>query len=77
LIYKDIFSKATEIKCGPFDHQRRLAEQEELPQHHDVPTGCGKTAAVWLNMCTKEGFEYSVTQFTYGKGQVHGRGGMR
>ena len=46
--YNEFFTKATGIDKGPFDYQRRLAEERELPQLLDIPTGCGKTAAVVL-----------------------------
>ncbi|MEA3559390.1 MAG: CRISPR-associated helicase Cas3' [Candidatus Thermoplasmatota archaeon] len=47
--YDEFFIKATGIDKGPFDYQRRLAEGEKLPQLLDIPTGCGKTAAVVLS----------------------------
>ncbi|MEA3559392.1 MAG: hypothetical protein U9R75_09085 [Candidatus Thermoplasmatota archaeon] len=45
--FKQFFREAT--KHEPFDYQRRLAEGEKLPQLLDIPTGCGKTAAVVLS----------------------------
>ena len=49
LDYDDLFIKATGIESGPFDFQRRIATEEDLPEILDVPTGCGKTAAVILS----------------------------
>ena len=46
--FRDLFSRATGIQSGPFEYQHRLATDPELPQLLDVPTGCGKTAAVVL-----------------------------
>ncbi len=47
--YKNFFQRAT--GNDPFPFQKRMAEEEELPQLLDIPTGCGKTAAIviaWL-----------------------------
>lgn len=49
MTYNEFFIKATGRDKGPFDYQRRLAEERELPQLLDIPTGCGKTAAVVLS----------------------------
>jgi len=35
-MFDEFFIKATGIETGPFDYQRKLAEQEELPQLLDV-----------------------------------------
>lgn len=45
--YEEFFKKATK-NPEPYPYQRRLATGKELPQLLDVPTGCGKTAAVVL-----------------------------
>ncbi|MDG6224856.1 MAG: CRISPR-associated helicase Cas3' [Candidatus Thermoplasmatota archaeon] len=45
--YDEMFKKATG-NLEPFPYQRRLATGEDLPQLLDIPTGCGKTAAVVL-----------------------------
>ncbi len=45
--YDEFFKKATE-NLEPYPYQRRLATGEDLPQLLDIPTGCGKTAAVVL-----------------------------
>jgi len=45
--YDEFFKKATR-NPEPYPYQRSLATGEELPQLLDVPTGCGKTAAVVL-----------------------------
>lgn len=45
--YDDFFRQATGHGDGPYDHQRRLAE-ESWHNLVDVPTGLGKTAAVVL-----------------------------
>lgn len=45
--YDDFFRQATGHGDGPYDHQRRLAE-ESWRNLVDVPTGLGKTAAVVL-----------------------------
>lgn len=47
--YDKFFVEATGIKSGPFDYQKRVAIEEDLPNVIDVPTGCGKTAAVILS----------------------------
>jgi CRISPR-associated endonuclease/helicase Cas3 len=44
--FDEWFIEATGNK--PFPYQQRFAETEELPQLVDVPTGCGKTAAIVL-----------------------------
>ncbi|PKK85775.1 MAG: hypothetical protein CVT48_04055, partial [Thermoplasmata archaeon HGW-Thermoplasmata-1] len=44
-----IFKTATDH--DPYPYQKKLAEDAELPELLDIPTGCGKTAAVvmaWL-----------------------------
>ncbi len=46
--YKEFFEKATGGR-SPFDYQRRLAEDPECKSRLiNIPTGCGKTAAVVL-----------------------------
>lgn len=45
--YDEVFERATN-NPEPYPYQRRLATSEELPQLLDIPTGCGKTAAVVL-----------------------------
>ena len=45
MTFKEFFRKATGFE--PFDYQSRLSEGE-LPELIDIPTGCGKTAAVVL-----------------------------
>jgi len=47
--FPDFFRAATGHE--PYPYQRRLAEADPLPQLLNIPTGCGKTAAVvpgWL-----------------------------
>ena len=49
MTFDDFFEKATH--SGPFPYQRRLAEEEQLPELVHAPTGAGKTAAAvigWL-----------------------------
>lgn len=47
--FEKFFELATGITTGPFDYQRRLAEDPECKSRLiKVPTGCGKTAAVVL-----------------------------
>ena len=43
MTFEDFFTKATEFSQGPYDFQRRFAEDEEWYQLVDVPTGLGKT----------------------------------
>jgi len=48
--FETFFKQATDIQDGPYDYQRKLAE-EAWPNLLEVPTGMGKTAAVmqaWL-----------------------------
>lgn len=45
--FNELFVKTTGHE-GPFNYQRRLALDGELPQLLDVPTGAGKTAGVVL-----------------------------
>jgi CRISPR-associated endonuclease/helicase Cas3 len=45
--YDAFFKQATGLDSGPYDYQRRLAN-EPWPELLDVPTGLGKTAAVVL-----------------------------
>ena len=47
MIYEQFFKRATGHESGPYEYQRRLAEQR-WPDLLDVPTGLGKTAAVVL-----------------------------
>jgi len=47
----DFFRRATGIENDSYEYQRRLAEEGEMPQLLDIPTGLGKTLAVvvaWL-----------------------------
>jgi CRISPR-associated endonuclease/helicase Cas3 len=47
--FVNFFERATGIRSGPFDYQRRLAEDPECKSRLiNIPTGLGKTAAVVL-----------------------------
>ncbi len=47
--FTTFFSTATKIVSGPFDYQCRLAQDSDCNSRLiDIPTGCGKTAAVVL-----------------------------
>jgi CRISPR-associated endonuclease/helicase Cas3 len=69
--YDDFFKKATKIETGPFGYQRSLATNEKLPQLLNIPTGCGKTAAVvlaWLwrrRLASKEIRESTPRRLVY------------
>src|SRR5271157_4716208 len=46
--FREFFKHATGIKEGPYPYQERLAAAAVESRLIDVPTGCGKTAAVIL-----------------------------
>lgn len=56
MTFDDMFKTATEIKEGPYDYQRRIAEEAEFPSLIEVPTGAGKTAAVILGWLWRRQF---------------------
>ncbi|MBN1389207.1 MAG: DEAD/DEAH box helicase [Candidatus Thermoplasmatota archaeon] len=53
--FDEIFKKASGYEPYPF--QKKLATDTELPQLLDIPTGCGKTAAVILAWLWRRRFE--------------------
>jgi hypothetical protein len=53
-IFADCFEAATGHE--PFPYQRRLAKADELPTLLNIPTGCGKTAAVILGWLWRRRF---------------------
>ena len=51
--YETFFRAATGLD-GPFDYQCRLAEDPECKSRLiNIPTGCGKTAAVVFAACNR------------------------
>ena len=46
--FEDFFYKATNCKFKPYPYQKKLAEQKEIPDILNVPTGAGKTEAAVL-----------------------------
>lgn len=59
--FRRAFGKESEKDFGPFDYQRRLAEDKDWPELLDVPTGLGKTAAVVLAWLWKRHRKDSTT----------------
>ncbi|HPR52851.1 MAG TPA: hypothetical protein PLU81_13745 [Deltaproteobacteria bacterium] len=43
--FDEMFKRAT--GNDPFHYQREMAESEEIPSLLEVPTGMGKTAAIY------------------------------
>ncbi len=62
--FKDFFRQATGIEEGPFPYQERLATGDDLPQIVDIPTGCGKTAAVILSWIWRRRFNSDTRMST-------------
>lgn len=60
--FDELFQKATGFE--PFDFQKRLALEGALPQLIDVPTGCGKTAAVVMAWLWRRRFAEEVRKNT-------------
>lgn len=58
--FEGFFRAAT--GTGPYVYQRRLAEQDPLPDVLDVPTGLGKTAAVVLAWLWRRAGEHSLSR---------------
>lgn len=56
MTFDEMFKTATGIKEGPYDYQRRMAEEAEFPSLIEVPTGAGKTAAVVLGWLWRRRF---------------------
>lgn len=52
---RDLSGEKTTVN-EPFPYQRRFATYPELPQVLDIPTGCGKTAAVVLSWLWRRTF---------------------
>lgn len=58
--FETFFSAAT--RHGPYDYQRRLAEQDPFSELLDVPTGLGKTAAVVLAWLWRRVGDHSLSR---------------
>jgi CRISPR-associated endonuclease/helicase Cas3 len=54
MTYRQFFRAAT--GHDPYPYQRRLAEGDPLPQLPNIPTGCGKTAALVLGWLWRKRF---------------------
>ncbi len=60
LDFRHFFRAATGGNADPYPYQRRLAEEENLPELLDVPTGLGKTAAAVLGWLWRRRFHSRV-----------------
>ena len=59
--FREFFQTATG-KEDPYDYQRRLADNADLPELLDVPTGLGKTAAALLGWLWRRRFAGDETR---------------
>ena len=59
--YQFFFKSAMGKDNDPFPYQEKLATSSALPELLDIPTGCGKTAAVVLSWLWRRRFNTERT----------------